>query len=186
MQCGRCWRGADLCPLPAASPVVVSPRPALKDAGSQPQLDKPQECGRRDRIAISGSRDSMESTVNAALFTYEASRRPEAAGGALAVLSGWLIDYAMNEHADLGRSGSVCPFVKQSARLETLRLGISLAGPRDEASVFAHIRSSFAVLRQIPAPRGKERLRTIAIGFPDCASDEGIAMLERVYARDKY
>lgn len=120
------------------------------------------------------------------LFTYEAARRPEASGSALAVLSGWLTDFAMSEHAGLGRPGSVCPFVKKSARLETLRLGVSHAGPADEASVFAHIRGSFAVLRQMPAPRGKGRLRTIAIGFPECASEEGIAMLGRVYARHKY
>lgn len=120
------------------------------------------------------------------LFTYEDSRRTAPSGGMLSVLAGWLGDYAMSDHAELGRTGTVCPFVKQASRLDTLRLGISLAGPKDEAAVFTHIRGSFDDLKRIPAPRGKERLRTIAIGFPDCASDDGIAMLERVYARHKY
>lgn len=120
------------------------------------------------------------------LFTHEQARRPEASGSALGVLANWLTDYAMNDHADLGRPGTVCPFVKRAARLETLRLGISLAAPGDEASVFAEIRSSFAVLNQIPASETRRHWRTITIGFPLCASDEGIAMLARVTARHKY
>jgi hypothetical protein len=128
----------------------------------------------------------MGSSTTSQLFSYEDSQRPDAAGGALSVLSDWMTDYAMNDHADLGRAGTVCPFVKQAARLQTLRVGISLAGPMDEASVFADIRSRFDDLKQIPAPRGKERLRTIAIGFPECAGESGIAMLERVYGRHKY
>jgi len=120
------------------------------------------------------------------LFTHEQARRAEASGSALGVLANWLTDYAMNDHADLGRSGTVCPFVKRASRLETLRLGISLATPEDEASVYEEIRSSFAVLKRIPAPEDRQQLRTITIGFPGCASDAGIAMLARVTARHKY
>lgn len=120
------------------------------------------------------------------LFTHEESRCSGESDDALAILSDWLTDYAMNEHPELGRTGSVCPFVKQASRLETLRLGISKAGPNDEASVYDDVRASFAALKEIPAPPGKRRLRTIAIGFPGCAGDDGIAMLERVYARHKY
>jgi hypothetical protein len=128
----------------------------------------------------------LESKMTGQLFTYAESQSTESSGSVLSVLAGWLKDYAMQDHADLGRTGSVCPFVKQATRLDTVRLGISLAGPKDEASVFAHIRSSFDDLKRIPAPPGKERLRTIAIGFPHCASADGIAMLDRVYARHKY
>lgn len=102
------------------------------------------------------------------------------------MLAGWISDYPMHDHAELGRSGTVCPFVKQASRLDTLRLAINLAGPEDEESVFAEVRSSFGDMRGIPAPRGKGRLRTIAIGFPNCAGEHGIAMLERVYKRHKY
>lgn len=128
----------------------------------------------------------MGGNMKTSLFTYRDSRRPVASSEALAVLSDWLSDYAMSDHVELGRTGTVCPFVKQASKLDTLRLGISLAGPKDEASVFTDIRSSFEDLKLIPAPRGKTQLRTIAIGFPDCASDDGVAMLERVYKRHKY
>lgn len=120
------------------------------------------------------------------LFTHEGSRRAGASGGPLAILSDWMTDYAMSEHAELGRAGTVCPFVKQASRLDTLRLGISLGGPKDGASVFADVRGSFDVLKKMHAPPGKERLRTIAIGFPECAGDDGVAMLEQVYKRHKY
>lgn len=128
----------------------------------------------------------MESDTKSQLFTYRESRHPDLSGSALSVLSDWMTDYAMSDHAELGRAGTVCPFVKQAARLDTLRVGISLASATHEASVFADIRSRFDDLKRIPAPRGKQQLRTIAIGFPDCADEGGIAMLERVYRRHKY
>ncbi len=120
------------------------------------------------------------------LYTYEEAHHSELADGALASLSEWLRDYAMSDHAELGRSGTVCPFVKQAAKLETLRVGINLSGPEDEDHVFSEIRTSFHDMEHIPAPPGKERLRTIAVGFPNCANLAGIAMLERVYKRHKY
>ena len=124
--------------------------------------------------------------VRTHLFTHKEARRFDASNEPLALLSAWLTDYAMSPHADLGRTGTVCPFVKQASGLETLRLGINLATSKDEDSVFTEIRSSFSELRRIPAPRGKERLRTIAIVFPNCADRDGIAMLESIYKRHKY
>src|SRR5262245_16216168 len=104
----------------------------------------------------------------------------------MSALAHWIGTYPVNGHADLGRTGSVCPFVKQSARLDVLQLAISTAGPDDEDDVFALMRGSFQALERIPAPPGKEHLRTIVIGFPNCASPEGIEMLGRVYRRHKY
>lgn len=120
------------------------------------------------------------------LYKHGDALRSEAADGALASLSEWLRDYAMSDHAELGRSGTVCPFVKQASKLDTLLVGINLAGPNDEDHVFAEIRTSFKDLERIPAPPGKENLRTIAVGFPNCANSAGIAMLNSVYKRHKY
>lgn len=112
--------------------------------------------------------------------------RLEKANDALVSLSQWLRDYAMSDNADLGRSGTVCPFAKQASKLDTLLVGINLAGPDDEDHVFTEIRTSFRDLERIPAPPGKENLRTIAVGFPNCTSPAGIAMLNRIYKRHKY
>jgi len=120
------------------------------------------------------------------LFTHHEARASDAHDGALAILSNWIADYPMNDHAELGRIGAVCPFVRQASRLEIMRVGVSQAGPSEEEDVFADIRGSFGHLVRIPAPRGKDRLRTIIVGYPNCAGEDGISMLERVYRRHKY
>lgn len=104
----------------------------------------------------------------------------------LATLLGWVEGYLMNAHADLGRSGAVCPFTRQAAKLDTARLGISAAGPDAEEAAFALIRRSFKALEEIPARPGMAHFRTVIIGFPACASPEGIAMLKRVQDRHKF
>lgn len=119
------------------------------------------------------------------LFTYD-DARASTPGGALAQLAGWLNDSPMSAHADLGRSGAVCPFARKAAHLRTLRVGVHDAHPHEEDRVFADIRASFADLDQIPEPGGAERLGTIVYGFPNCAGEQGIAMLARVYRRHKY
>lgn len=119
------------------------------------------------------------------LFTYDEARA-SAPGSPLAAVTAWLTESPMSGHADLGRSGAVCPFARKAAHLKTLRIGIHDAQPHEEERVFADIRGSFADLEEIPQPSGAERLGTIIYGFPNCASEEGVAMLERVYRRHKY
>jgi hypothetical protein len=123
--------------------------------------------------------------VEPRLFSYDEARSV-APGETLAVLADWLTSYPMNGHPELGRTGSVCPFVKKAALIDTLRIGVSGAGPEDEDAVFALIRGSFSLMKRFPAPPGKKRLGTIVYGFPNCASPEGLAMLEQVYRRHKY
>lgn len=105
---------------------------------------------------------------------------------AMTVLREWVESYLMRGHADLGRTGAVCPFTKQAARIDTVRLVISRAGADDEEEVFALIRAGFSELEQIPCNPGMEHFRTIIIGFPECAGDAGMAMLERVQRRNKF
>lgn len=123
----------------------------------------------------------------AALLGVEAARAraSEAPGGPLATLLGWVEGYLMSGHADLGRSGAVCPFTRQAAKLDTIRLAVSPAGPGDEAAAFALIRAGFAELDAIPAKAAMAHFRTVIIGFPGCASEDGVAMLRRVQDRHK-
>ncbi len=107
-------------------------------------------------------------------------------GGSLATLLGWVESYLMNAHAELGRTGAVCPFTRQAARLDTARLAICAAGAEDEDSAFAFVRASFAALEAIPCKPGMEHFRTIIIGFPNCMDAGGIAMLQRVQKRHKF
>ena len=132
-------------------------------------------------LALAGA-----SHVDHRLFTYDEARTTNAPDEPLSILARWMATYPVNGHADLGRTGSVCPFVRQSTRLDLLRLAICPAGPDDEDEAFAIVRGSFRNLEGIPAPPGRERLRTIVIGFPNCANPEGLEMLGRVFKRHKY
>ncbi|RDJ20571.1 hypothetical protein DWF00_07995 [Bosea caraganae] len=105
---------------------------------------------------------------------------------ALSTLLDWVETYLMSGHVDLGRTGAVCPFTRQAAKLDTARLAISNAGPQDEETAFALIRRSFAELDAIPAKPTMQHFRTVIIGFPACASPAGVAMLQRVQKRHKF
>ena len=136
----------------------------------------------------------MLDTVTAAQSASAAPRltmteaRAGAWGGdaAMQTLIGWVESYLMRGHADLGRTGAVCPFTKQAARIDTVRLAISRAGADDEDEAFGLIRGAFAELETIPCKPGMEHFRTIIIGFPECATEEGMAMLGRVQRRHKF
>jgi acetyl esterase/lipase len=112
------------------------------------------------------------------------ARQPDPA--ALTDLLGWVEGYLMAAHADLGRTGAVCPFTRQAAKLDTVRLGVSEAGPADEAAAFSLIRRSFQALEAIPARPAMAHFRTVIIGFPACSGEDGVAMLKRVQNRHKF
>lgn len=114
------------------------------------------------------------------------ARRAGSAGEpALSALLDWIETYLMSAHAELGRTGAVCPFTRQAAKLDTARLAISDAGPAEEERAFALIHRSFAALDAIPAQATMRHFRTVIIGFPACAGPAGIAMLKRVQSRHR-
>jgi hypothetical protein len=114
------------------------------------------------------------------------ARIPDGAVPPLAVLVGWVETYLMSAHADLGRSGAVCPFTRQAAKLDTVRLGISTATAADAEAAFAAVSRSFAELDAIPAPPAMQHFRTVIIGFPGCADPAGTAMLQGIQKRLKF
>ncbi|HEV7261303.1 MAG TPA: hypothetical protein VGN82_26225 [Bosea sp. (in: a-proteobacteria)] len=123
-----------------------------------------------------------------ALLNMEAARAEAALApdGALATLIGWVEGYLMSPHTDLGRTGAVCPFTRQAANLDAVRMVVSNAGPADEAETFALIRAGFAELETIPTKASMAHFRTVIIGFPACAGEDGIAMLRRVQDGHKF
>lgn len=105
---------------------------------------------------------------------------------AMATLVGWVESYLMREHADLGRQGAVCPFTRQAAKIDAVRLAISQAGPSDEADAFSVIRRGFGDLERIACKPGMEHFRTVIVGFPNCGGPEGVDMLQRVQKAHKF
>ena len=104
----------------------------------------------------------------------------------LKLLLDWVETYLMAGHPDLGRTGAVCPFTKQAAKLDTVRLAVSPADAGDEEAAFTLIRDGFAELERIPSKPGMRHFRTVIVGFPECGSDAGIAMLKRVQRRLRF
>ncbi len=110
----------------------------------------------------------------------------DGANTALRTLLHWVENYLMAGHPELGRTGAVCPFTRQAARIDTVRLGISHAVPSDEEKAFALIRDGFGELEKIASKPGMRHFRTVIVGFPGCDSDNGIAMLKRVQRRLRF
>lgn len=130
----------------------------------------------------------MASAKPALLTFSDAKARASNADGAdaLAILLGWVEGYLMNGHAALGRTGAVCPFTRQAARIDTARLAICEAGAGEDVAAFDVIRACFRALEEIPARTGMAHFRTVIVAFPNCADTAGIAMLRRVQDRHKF
>lgn len=114
------------------------------------------------------------------LFTLADGRLCAAAGSPLATLLEWVDSYPMNSHPDLGRMGAVCPFTRLARKEDTLRVGLTLVGARDEAAARAVLAKGFRDLEGIPARPEARNLRVVVLGFPNCDSEPGIAMLLRI------
>lgn len=136
-----------------------------------------------DRVARTA--DARDALLSFAQARADIAVDP-AANAALATLLNWVETYLMREHPDLGRTGAVCPFTRQAARIDTARLAICTAGPTEEERAFTLIGGSFAALDAIPCKPGMAHFRTIIVGFPNCAGEPGLTMLQRVQKRHKF
>ena len=103
---------------------------------------------------------------------------------ALMQVGGWVRDYLMSSHPDLGRSGDVCPFTSQAARLDTIRIGVSHEAR--EHVITQIVRDCFRQFEDIPCPQSMRHFRTVIVGFPNCDSIAGHALLARVHRNLKF
>ncbi len=128
-----------------------------------------------------------ENTTSAPRLTIAEARAGAWADDAdMATMLGWIEGYLMKPHDQLGRTGAVCPFTKQSARIDAVRVAISRGAADDQAEVAQLMRTAFDELDAIPAKAGMEHFRTIIIGFPECLDDAGLEMLKRVQGEMKW
>ena len=104
---------------------------------------------------------------------------PDLAQG-LRALTHWTRTFLMSTHPDLGRTGDVCPFTAQGARLDTLRYGVSLAAGHDLARIRREMADAFDAFDRVPHPRRMGHFRAVMVAFPNCADPKGLETLAAV------
>ena len=92
----------------------------------------------------------------------------------------WTRSFLMSAHPDLGRTGDVCPFTAQGARIDTLRFGVSLACGRDVPVIRQQMLEAFRAFDSIPHAKRMGNFRAVIVGFPNCRDAEGLAGLSAV------
>ena len=124
-------------------------------------------------VASSDSPDALQ------LATLAAAEAP-AADPASRAIAGWVRGYLMRPHPDLGRTGHVCPFTAQAARLSLVRIGTSQLSSVDGAAILATMREAMRAFDTMPCTKAARIFRTVIVAFPRCADAEGIAALHNV------
>jgi hypothetical protein len=119
------------------------------------------------------------------LLSFDQTRAASHRSDALARLCDWVENYLMGSHPELGRPGLVCPFTRLARKHDTIRLAICKATPEDRADVFAAVQCGYEMLDRIPATAETAVLRTVVIGFPNCNSEEGLALIHQGQRRHK-
>lgn len=124
-------------------------------------------------VARGAARDALQlSTLSAA----EAS----SADPASRAIAGWVRGYLMRPHPDLGRTGHVCPFTAQAARLSLMRIGASQLKASDGPAILATMREAMRVFDAMPCSAAARIFRTVIVAFPRCDDAAGIAALHGV------
>ena len=113
------------------------------------------------------------------LSTLAAAEAPSADPASRAI-AGWVRGYLMRPHSELGRTGHVCPFTAQAARLSLVRIGTSPLGGGDRAAILATMRAAMHAFDTMPCTPAAAIFRTVIVAFPRCADAAGIVALHRV------
>ena len=113
------------------------------------------------------------------LATLAAAETPSADPASRAI-AGWVRDYLMRPHPELGRTGHVCPFTAQAARLSLVRIGTSPLASGDGAAILSTMRAAMRAFDTMPCTPAARIFRTVIVAFPHCVGAEGIAALHDV------
>jgi hypothetical protein len=93
------------------------------------------------------------------------------------LIARWMTSYLMASHPDLGRPGEVCPFTSRAHRLDTIRIGVSLAASDDIAVIKGDMQDCMRQFSEIACDEATRHLRTVVVGFPNLNDDDGIGAL---------
>jgi len=102
------------------------------------------------------------------------------------LIAAWITSYLMRSHPDLGRSGEVCPFTSRAHRLDTIRIGVSLAATGDIAEIKEKMSDCLRQFSAIACDETTKLFRTVIVGFPNLDDEDGLAALKVAQAHVKW
>lgn len=90
----------------------------------------------------------------------------------LAAVDRWLREYVTRPHADLGRTGPVCPFVEPSQRADSLEVRVRLLGPAPSTPLLAEsLRCGLDEFAEVRWRGSNPTLWSLVLAFPDLPPD---------------
>jgi hypothetical protein len=97
----------------------------------------------------------------------------------LRVIQEWAQGYLCGPHAELGRSGPVCPFTRPSLRRELFYLAIYPGNELDQAQVREVVRAYRDWFMEMePTSGAAAAYKTVGIVFPDLNEDQYVSLIE--------
>ena len=113
-------------------------------------------------MAGTGERLELASLTNDASSSFASAEQ----GQAFETLVAWTRSFLMSERPDLGRKGTVCPYASTGARIDGLRVGVSLATDEEPERIRGEMRSAFTAFDAIAHPPRMGAYRAVMIGYP--------------------
>lgn len=97
----------------------------------------------------------------------------------LRVIQEWAQSYLCGPHAELGRSGPVCPFTRPSLRRELFYLAIYPGNEVDQAQVREVVRAYRDWFMEMePQSGAAAAYKTVGIVFPDLNEEQYVSLIE--------
>lgn len=102
---------------------------------------------------------------------------------ALHAVADWIRHFVLQPHAELGRSGSVCPFMPTSVQRQTMWLAAEQIGEGGAAHAVELMNSYKRRLLEIPSSdAGETNHNVIAVVFTDLSADRAQSVFNEVLA----
>lgn len=103
----------------------------------------------------------------------------------LAAVNRWLREYVTRPHAELGRTGPVCPFVEPSQRADSLEVRVRLVGPTPNTPLMVEtLRCGLDEFGEVRWRGSNPTLWSLVLAFPDLPADR-FELLDEAHAQVK-
>lgn len=102
------------------------------------------------------------------------------------LVADWCNEFLARPHSELGRSGSVCPFVPRALAMNRISFAVVRTEDRPEAEVdrtIAEYRETLLCMEPLSGPEAKEK--AIMVILPDVSEEDAPAVVDETHRRLK-